>query len=122
MKASAGAPAVSMSRAVKNIQSSDIAVDFSKVAPDSMRYAGDKTFIKKNGEWQISTFDKDRNEKNVVNVKFGSPLYFAIISKHPETGKYCALGSKVLFNLGEIFVRISEHGEESAEMIDKIFK
>ena len=122
MKESEGGSAVHMSRAVKKIQSADVAVDFSKVAPDSLRYIEDKTFFKKGGKWLISTFDQARDEKSVVKIKFGSELYFKMLSKYPKAGRYCALGHNVVFELEGKFIEVGESGEEKSEKIESIFK
>lgn len=122
MKEDSGAGAVDMSREVKKIQSGNIAVDFSKVAPEAMRYVEDKTFFNRGGEWQISTFDSSKDEKNVVSVKFGSELFFKLLAAFPKASKYCALGSKVLFEVNGKFVRIADSGEEKADRLDSIIK
>ncbi|OGM08098.1 MAG: hypothetical protein A2008_09190 [Candidatus Wallbacteria bacterium GWC2_49_35] len=122
MKSESGSGAVHMSRVVKKIQSSDRAFDFSKIDPDSMRYVEDKTFVKRGGEWRVSTFDEKRDSKNIVSVKFGSKLYFALISKHKNAGKYCALGRSVLFEIDGKFVRIGDSGEEDEGKLDSFLK
>ena len=122
MKEDSGANAVHMSRAVKKIQASDRAFDYSKIDPESMRYVEDKTFVKRGDEWRISTFDEKRDAKNIVSVKFGSKLYFALISRYPRAGKYCALGHNVLFELEGKFVKISGEGEENPEKLDGLLK
>ncbi|MEZ7890516.1 MAG: VIT domain-containing protein [Candidatus Wallbacteria bacterium] len=119
MSLDSGAGAVGMSRAVKKIQASDTAVDFSKINPESMKYAGAGTFFKRGDEWQISTYDEARHSKNLLTVKFGSPLYFKLMAKYSDAGKYCALGKKVLFEINGKFIRISDTGDEKAELIDK---
>ncbi len=120
MKEESGRGAVYMSRAVKKIQSSDRAVDFSKIDPDSMRYVEDKTFVKRGDEWRVSTYDEKRDSKNVINVKFGSKLYFALIAKYPRAGKYCALGRGVLFELNSKYIKVSASGEEDEAKLDKL--
>jgi len=122
MKEDSGRGAVYMSRAVKKIQASERAVDFSKIDPDSMRYVEDKTFVKRGGEWRVSTYDEKRDSKNVINVKFGSKLYFAIIAKYPRAGKYCALGRSVLFEIDSKYIKISDSGEEDESKLDGLLK
>ena len=122
MKDESGAGAVGMSRVAKKAQSGNIAVDFSKVAPETMRYVEDKTFFNRGGEWQVSTYDSAKDEKNVTAVKFGSELFFKLLAAVPKAGKYCALGNKVLFDINGKFVRISESGEEKADRLDSIIK
>jgi len=123
MKSESGAGAVHMSRAVKKIQAAERSVDYSQLAPEVIKYVGDKTFLKKGDEWQISSFEESKHEKDLVIVKFGSELYFAMISKYPDAGKFMAIGHNVIFEIDGKFIKISaERGEEKAEKLNSLLK
>jgi len=123
MKSESGAGAVHISRAVKKIQAAERSVDYSQLAPDVIKYVSDKTFLKKGEEWQISSFDESKHEKDLATVKFGSDLYFALLSKYPAAGKFMAIGHNVIFEIDGKFIRISgSAGEEKAEKLNSIIK
>jgi Ca-activated chloride channel family protein len=61
----------------------------------SIRTIGGKTFYLRDGVWTDSEF-KAESKLPTTTVKFSSTEYFDLLSKHPELGKYFALGEAVL--------------------------
>lgn len=61
----------------------------------SMRTVGGKTFYLRDGVWTDSEY-KAESKLPTTTVKFSSTEYFDLLSKHPELGKYFALGEAVL--------------------------
>jgi hypothetical protein len=53
-----------------------------------------KTFVLRSGVWTDTTYDPERTR--VTRVQFGSTAYFDLLAKHPEWGKYLALGQEVI--------------------------
>jgi hypothetical protein len=68
-------------------------------APDqylkSVRTVGSKTFILKAGVWTDTEYDLRLNIEK-VQVRFGSPEFFELLTKHPKLAQYFALGQKVV--------------------------
>ncbi len=55
---------------------------------------GDKAFVLKNGVWTDTTFDPTRMA--TTPLPFPSDRFLQFLTDHPDTGKYFALGSKVI--------------------------
>jgi Ca-activated chloride channel family protein len=66
---------------------------------DVLRYAGDRTFVLRDGVWTDTAFDPDT--MTPVEVAFASDEYFALLSEHPELGAAFALGQQVIVVVGE---------------------
>lgn len=104
-----GHDAVHISKVLTNIKKSEHIIDFSKIDPELIKYIEDKTFIKRNNEWQISTYNPKIHNEKIIKIKFGSKLYFTLLNKYPHIKRYYALGKNVIFELNNKYVKISEN-------------
>jgi Ca-activated chloride channel family protein len=60
-----------------------------------MRTIGGKTFYLRNGVWTDAEYKADAKLPSTT-VKFSSTEYFDLLSKHPQLGRYFALGESVV--------------------------
>jgi Ca-activated chloride channel homolog len=92
-----GAQAVEKAAAAQELRNSDQAaapmMGGGPSAEDVIRYAGDKTFLLRDGVWVDTAFDAAKLKPE--QIKFGSDRYFELLRQHPEIGPYLALGDKV---------------------------
>ena len=63
------------------------------------QFAGGRNFFQNNGQWIDAGVQKLPKAKH-VRIQFGSPEYFDLIKRHPETAPWLALGPQVQFVLG----------------------
>jgi len=98
-KMPAGAPAMKASEDLKNMSivrslSPEMGgggrMDFAKKL---IKNIGDKSFYKSDGKWVDSTY---KSKMKTEKITFMSDEYFELLKKHPEAGKYFALGDKVI--------------------------
>ena len=67
----------------------------------NLRQVGQKTFFRKNNQWQDSTVT-DEQSKKAIRVKQFSREYFDLAAKHSGTlAKYIAFDEPVLVNLDD---------------------
>ena len=71
------------------------------------RFAGGKTFFQNSGKWIDSDVQKKAGMKR-VRVTFGSPEYFELLRKQPQSKSWLALGTNVEFTLGDIIYEVVE--------------
>jgi Ca-activated chloride channel family protein len=67
-------------------------------AADVLRYAGNQTFVLRDGIWTDTAYNPDH--MTVTTVPFASDDYFALLGEHPELGPAFALGQEVIVTLG----------------------
>jgi Ca-activated chloride channel family protein len=72
---------------------------------DVLRYAGDRTFVLRDGVWTDTAFDPDA--MTPIEVSFASDEYFALLSEHPELGAAFALGQQVVVVIGDSAYRVT---------------
>jgi Ca-activated chloride channel homolog len=86
-----GAQSVEKSMAQQALRSADVAAE----APaEQLRVVGERTFVLRNGVWTDTTLDAA--SMTPERVAFGSARYFALLTQHPEWGRYLALGARVV--------------------------
>ena len=76
-----------------------------KLIADQGRFAGGKTFFLNEGRWIDADLQKSTNA-NIVEVKFGSPEYFELLKKSPNSSQWLALGEQVEFVLGRTIYQV----------------
>lgn len=54
----------------------------------------DRAFVWRDGVWTDTTFDPSR--MNTRQLSFGSAEFFELLAKHPQAGRYFALGERVI--------------------------
>ncbi len=64
-------------------------------AGEAMQYAGDRTFVWRDGAWIDTLYDPDT--MTPVEVTFLSDEYFNLLDLDPAVGEFLALGDHVLF-------------------------
>jgi len=62
---------------------------------ETLRYAGDRTFVWRDGVWIDTLYDADTMTPEPV--PFLSDAYFDLLALDPVVGEYLALGERVLF-------------------------
>ncbi|MFH1084771.1 MAG: VIT domain-containing protein, partial [Chloroflexota bacterium] len=90
------APAVSGERVVeKSIEQRALREADVAAAPqtEQVRTVGARTFVLRAGVWTDTTYDPKLKPERIA---FGSARYFELLAKHPEWGRYLALGPDVL--------------------------
>jgi Ca-activated chloride channel family protein len=58
-----------------------------------IKYVGTKTFALKNGVWTDIEYEP---EMKVIEIKYGSDVYFDLLTKDTELGKFFALGKNLI--------------------------
>jgi Ca-activated chloride channel family protein len=79
---------------------------------EGSQFVGGKNFFQNGEVWVDSGVQKLKDPKK-VRVEFGSPDYFDLLKKHPETASWLALGTKVQFVLAGTVYEIFD-GADSA--------
>jgi hypothetical protein len=72
----------------------DEADETAVAAAPAVTTVGDKAFVLKNGVWTDTTFDPDLMA--ATPLPFPSDLFLEFLAERPETGKYFALGPRVI--------------------------
>ena len=72
----------------------DAADETAVAAAPAVTTVGDKAFVLKNGVWTDTTFDPDLMA--ATPLPFPSDLFLEFLTDRPETGKYFALGPRVI--------------------------
>ena len=103
----AGAGAVAKAEAVNDLQRGD---QVASGQPDTVRQAGGKTFILKEGVWVDTEYD---GTANTAQVTFGSDAYFTLVSAKPERARWFAVGTPMIIVLDGSAYAIAE-GESDA--------
>ncbi len=78
------------------------------IAADVLRYAGNQTFVLRDGIWTDTAFDPD--QMTPTSVPFGSEAYFTLLGEHPELGPAFALGQQVIVVLGDTVYQVTAEG------------
>jgi Ca-activated chloride channel family protein len=91
--ASSPQPAVNVNQAIESSQQT--------------QFAGGKSFFRNGNQWIDSEVQKTQNGRR-VRIPFGSPEYFALLTDHPQTALWLAVGSNVQFVLSSVIYEISE--------------
>ncbi len=71
------------------------------------RFVGGRTFFQKGNQWMDAAVAK-ATQARPVRVQFNSSEYFDLLTKHPETRPWLALGQNVQFMLGDAVYEIYE--------------
>lgn len=71
-----------------------------------VKHIADKAFILREGVWIDTTFDPSK--MTTTKYKFGGAEYFALLSQHPDWGKYLSVGTKVIVVLSGSAIEITE--------------
>lgn len=64
-----------------------------------VKFVGEKSFFLQGGVWIDSAFDPERME--LVQIGFGTEVYFELLDARPDWGPYLALGEQVIFTAGD---------------------
>jgi Ca-activated chloride channel family protein len=72
---------------------------------DNLRQVGQKSFFRKNNQWQDSTVT-DEQAKKATRVRQFSREYFDLAAKHSALAKYIAFDQPVLVNIGDTTYQI----------------
>lgn len=96
-----GADAVGKAEAQAALEAADTPVSApTATEPGASQVAtvGPKAFILRDGTWYDTLFDLDT--MTAADVTVGSDEFFALLTEHPEAGRYFALGERVVVVLG----------------------
>ncbi len=74
-------------------------------AESNLRQVGQKSFFRKNNQWQDSTVT-DEQAKKATRIRQFTREYFDLAAKHTALAKYIAFDEPVLVNLGETTYQI----------------
>jgi len=101
--AAVGAEAVDKADAESNLRSAEsvpqpgMAVNqyYGEIQKPQLKYVGDKTFFLQGEIWIDSQYDA--STMTVIEIGFGSEVYYEFLAARPGWGKYLALGEQVIF-------------------------
>ncbi len=82
-------------------------------AESNLRQVGQKSFFRKNNQWQDSTVS-DEQAKKATRVRQFSREYFDLAAKHAALAKYIAFDEPVLVNLGDTTYQIDPEEPEKS--------
>ncbi|MEY2409694.1 MAG: Ca-activated chloride channel [Verrucomicrobiota bacterium] len=82
-----------------------IRTDAAKKLAEQGRFVGGKTFFQNQDKWVDSELQK-KTPATRVRLSIGSPEYFDLLRKHPQTTQWLALGSKIEFLLDNTIYEI----------------
>lgn len=82
-------------------------------AESNLRQVGQKSFFRKNNQWQDSTVT-DEQAKKAIRVRQFSREYFDLAAKHAALAKYIAFDEPVLVNLGDTTYQIDPEEPEKS--------
>lgn len=85
-----GREAVAGSQALRSLQE---AAQAQAARPEQVRYAGAKTFVRREGVWTDTAY---RPGGATVKIGFGGDDYFRLLAARPSWGQYLALGERVI--------------------------
>jgi len=80
-------------------------------AAPQVRQVGAKTFLRQGDLWLDTLFDPGRMSAEAI--LFGSERYFQLLARHPEIGRYLALGDRLVVVLEGKAYAIGSTGQES---------
>lgn len=103
-----GANAVEGAQRLQSMKQADSAPAVEDEASAKIRYAGEKTFINKNGVWT----DTQMGEETPVEVKYLSEAYLDIAQKDAEISKYLSVGEKVQFCTRGMCYKVTDEGTQ----------
>jgi Ca-activated chloride channel family protein len=72
-----------------------------------VQYAGGRAFYWNNDRW-LDTTVQQQSQAQRRQISFGSPEYFELTRRHPESQAWLALGTRVEFVLGSTVYEIQE--------------
>lgn len=82
-------------------------------AESNLRQVGQKSFFRKNNQWQDSTVS-DEQAKKAIRIRLFSREYFDLAAKHAALAKYIAFDEPVLVNLGDTTYQIDPEEPEKS--------
>ena len=107
-------PASALSRSNRGLAVGDKSDDDNFSAAESnLRQVGQKSFFRKNNQWQDSTVS-DEQAKKATRVRQFSREYFDLAAKHAALAKYIAFDEPVLVNLGDTTYQIDPEEPEKS--------
>jgi Ca-activated chloride channel family protein len=109
--ASATPGASASKRGLSKSLNGGIALSESREAESNLRQVGQKSFFRKNNQWQDSTVT-DEQAKKATRIRQFSREYFDLAAKHAALAKYIAFDEPVLVTLGDTTYQIDP--EETA--------
>ncbi len=70
----------------------------------SIKQVGDRTFFMRKKVWVDSEY---KDGTKIIDIKYDSKKYWEFVKENPKTGKFLALGKRVIFNYEENWYRIN---------------
>lgn len=103
-----GAGAVEKSMAAQELKEADVLSRPAAGDQQELRHVADKVFVLRDGIWTDTSFDPSR--MSTIDVQFGSPAYFELLSRYPASGRYLAVGREVVVVLDGSAYRVAGEG------------
>ncbi len=101
--APAGASSVGAARATQDLAEAEKAVP-----TDLARDVAGRVFVLREGVWTETTYTDDAS---LLEVVYLSEAYLTLLEHVQHAGPILALGEEIIFQAGEVFVRIGPHGK-----------
>ena len=104
------APAAANALALRGQQSTDAAVQErvdQVIHAQQSRFVGGRSFYQNGAQW-IDAHVQSKPGARVVQIKFNSPEYFSLMSKHPDMPQWLSVGRNVQVVLGDTVYEIVE--------------
>lgn len=84
------------------------AVESSRYYQQQMRWSAGKNFCQNGDQWIDSEVHKQKADAPRVRIQFGTPAYFSLITKNPESRQWLANGRNVQFVLKDTVYEVYE--------------
>jgi Ca-activated chloride channel family protein len=108
-RAESGRDAVALSKAVRDMKEAQATGGAEGLAYGALRRAGERTFLSVGGTWVDTAFTADMK---LLQLKWGSDAYFAVLDAMPELKDCLALGESVVVVIGGKALLVGDEGTD----------
>jgi len=95
-----GGFAMESAERMKSLKGTDSVLDYGLM---SIKQVGDRTFFFRDDVWIDSRYDEG---VSLTDLKFDSDKYWDFLSDHPDSGKYLAMGERVIFEYDGVWYQV----------------
>jgi len=95
-----GGFAMESAERMKSLKGTDSVLDSGLM---SIKQVGDRTFFFRDDVWIDSRYDEG---VSLTDLKFDSDKYWDFLSDHPDSGKYLAMGERVIFEYDGVWYQV----------------
>ena len=107
-----GAGAVEKSMDQAEMEEAQAPAAPSEAYAHQVQVVGERAFVHRDGVWTDTTFDP--TTMTTIKLAFGSDAFFEFLAGHPETGRFFALGERVIVVIDGVAYETVPAGEASS--------